>query len=197
MKRRDFLKKAGVGAAAAVAATAVNAPAVIGQKKYRWKMVMTWTPAHVVLYDGAVRLAKRIKELSEGQLQIDTYAAGELVPAFGTFDAVSNGTVEVGTSAAYYWAGKAPAAQWFSAVPFGLNAQGMSVWFHARDGLKLWEEVYAPFNLVPMPGGSTGVQMGGWFNRKVNKIEDFKGFKFRMPGLGGKVIAKAGATVHR
>ena len=104
-------------------------------------------------------------------------------------------TVEAGSGASYYWAGKEPATQWFAAVPFGMNAQGMGAWFHGGDGLKLWEETYAPFNLVPRPGGSTGVQMGGWFNKKINTIDDYKGLKMRIPGLGGKVVAKAGGTV--
>jgi len=195
MKRRDFLKKAGVGAAAAVAATAIKAPAVLAKKTYNWKMVTTWPPNLPVLQTGCVRLAKRIKELTDGRINIQVFAGGELVPPMGIFDAVSGGTVECGSGAAYYWAGKDPACQWFSAVPFGMNAQGMSAWFHAGDGLKLWEEVYAPFNLVPRPGGSTGVQMGGWFNKKINTINDFKGLKMRIPGLGGKVVAKAGGTV--
>lgn len=195
MKRRDFLKKAGVGAAAAAAATAIGAPAVIAEKKYRWKMVTTWPPKLPVLQEGAERLAKRIDAMSGGRLKIDVYAAGELVPAMGTFDAVSAGTVQAGSGAAYYWAGKETATQWFAAVPFGLNAQGMSAWFHGGNGLKLWEETYAPFHLVPRPGGSTGVQMGGWFNKKINSISDYKGLKMRIPGLGGKVVAKAGGTV--
>jgi TRAP-type mannitol/chloroaromatic compound transport system substrate-binding protein len=195
MKRRDFLKKAGVGTAAAVATTAVNAPAILAKKTYRWKMVTTWPPKLPVLQEGCERLAKRIGEVSDGRLQIQVFAAGELVPALGIFDAVSQGTVEVGSGASYYWAGKAPAAQWFAAVPFGLNAQGLAAWFHGGDGLKLWEEVYAPFNLIPRPGGSTGVQMGGWFNKKINSIKDYKGLKMRIPGLGGKVVAKAGGTV--
>jgi len=195
MKRRDFLKKAGMGTAAVVASTAVNAPAVLAKKSYRWKMVTTWPPKLPVLQEGCERLAKRIGEVSDGRLQIQVFAAGELVPALGIFDAVSQGTVEVGSGASYYWAGKAPAAQWFAAVPFGLNAQGLAAWFHGGDGLKLWEEVYAPFNLIPRPGGSTGVQMGGWFNKKINSIKDFKGLKMRIPGLGGKVLSKAGGTV--
>ena len=195
MKRRDFLKKAGMGTAAAVATTAVNAPAILAKKTYRWKMVTTWPPKLPVLQEGCERLAKRIGEVSDGRLQIQVFAAGELVPALGIFDAVSQGTVEVGSGASYYWAGKAPAAQWFAAVPFGLNAQGLAAWFHGGDGLKLWEEVYAPFNLIPRPGGSTGVQMGGWFNKKINSIKDYKGLKMRIPGLGGKVVAKAGGTV--
>ncbi len=198
MKRREALKKIGVGAAATAAATAVttlSAPAVIAQKKYSWKMVSTWPPKMPVLQEGCERVAKRIEDLSDGRLKIQVYAAGELVPALSSFDAVSQGTVEAGSGAAYYWAGKVPAAQWFSAVPFGMNAQGMSAWFHAGDGLKLWEETYAPFNLIPRPGGSTGVQMGGWFNKKIETIDDFKGLKMRIPGLGGKVVAKAGGTV--
>ncbi len=195
MERREFLKKAGTGAAAAVAASAVMAPAVIAKKTYRWKMVTTWPPKLPVLQTGAERVAKRIEEATDGRLKIKVYAAGELVPALQTFDAVSAGTVECGSGAGYYWAGKMPAAQWFSAVPFGLNADGMAAWFHGGDGLKLWEETYAPFNVIPRPGGSTGVQMGGWFNKKITSINDFKGLKMRIPGLGGKVIAKAGGTV--
>ena len=194
MKRRDFLKKAGLGAAA-VAATTVNAPAVLAQKKYRWKMVTTWPPKLPVLQEGCERLAKRVNEMSDGRLSIQVFAGGELVPPLESFQAVSDGTVEIGSGASYYWAGKEPATQWFAAVPFGMNAQGMGAWFHGGDGLKLWEETYAPFNLIPRPGGSTGVQMGGWFNKKINTIADYKGLKMRIPGLGGKVVAKAGGTV--
>ena len=222
MERRDFLKKAGAGTAVVVGAGAALSTAIVGcgkgdqaeveklkneveeykgklatltKKKFKWKMVTTWPPKLDVLQEGCERLAKRIGELSDGQLEIQVFAAGELVPAMESFQAVSDGTVEVGSGASYYWAGKEPATQWFAAVPFGLNAQGMSAWFHGADGLKLWEEVYAPFNLIPRPGGSTGVQMGGWFNKKINSIDDFKGLKMRIPGLGGKVIAKAGGTV--
>jgi TRAP-type mannitol/chloroaromatic compound transport system substrate-binding protein len=195
MNRRHFLSKAGVSAAAVAAVTTINAPAVIAQKKFRWKMVTTWPPKLPVLQDGCERLAKRIGELSDGRLQIEVFAGGELVPPLESFEAVSSGTVEVGSGAAYYWAGKEAATQWFAAVPFGLNAQGMSAWFHGGDGLKLWEEVYAPFNLIPRPGGSTGVQMGGWFNKKIESIDDYQGIKMRIPGLGGKVVSKAGGTV--
>ena len=195
LKRRDFLKKAGLGTAAAVASTAVNAPAVLAKKTYNWKMVTTWPPKFPVLQIGAERFAQRVEQASEGRIKIQVFAGGELVPPLGVFDAVSKGTVEVGSGASYYWAGKVPAAQWFAAVPFGLNAQGINAWFYSGGGLKLWEEVYAPFNLVARPQGNTGVQMGGWFNKKINSIDDFKGLKMRIPGLGGKVVAKAGGTV--
>ncbi len=197
MERRDFIKKAGIATAATVAGTAMNAPAIIAKEKtYRWKMVTTWPPNLPVLQTGAEQFAKRVEAASGGRIKIQVFAAGELVPALGVFDAVSSGTaVQVGSGASYYWAGKVPAAQWFSAVPFGFNPQGINAWFYSGGGLKLWEEVYAPFNLVPRPQGNTGVQMGGWFRKKMESISDFKGLKMRIPGLGGKVIAKAGGTV--
>ncbi len=195
MKRREFLKKAGTGAAVAAAATITGAPAVHAKKRIKWKMVTTWPPKLPYLQTGAERLAKRVEELTDGNFKIRVYAGGELVPPFGSFEAVSKGTVEAASGAAYYWAGKEPACQWFAAVPFGLNAQGYASWFWGGDGLKLWEETYAPFGLVPRPAGNTGVQMGGWFNKKINTIDDYKGLKMRIPGLGGKVVAKAGGTV--
>lgn len=196
MKRREFLKKTGKVAAGAVAGTALAAPAVLAKEKtYRWKMVTTWPPGLPVLQTGAVRFAKRVEEASGGRIKIQVFAGGELVPPLGVFDAVSDGTVEVGSGAAYYWAGKVPAAQWFSAVPFGLNAQGINAWFYGGGGLELWEEVYAPHNVIPRPQGNTGVQMGGWFRKEMKSMADFKGLKMRIPGLGGKVLAKAGGTV--
>lgn len=195
MKRRDFLKKTGAAAVAAAAASTVAAPAVIAQKKYMWKMVTTWPPNLPVLQTGAERFAKRVEEVSEGRLKIQVFAGGELVPPLGVFDAVSDGTVECGSGASYYWAGKVPAAQWFAAVPFGFNPQGINAWFYSGGGLELWEETYAPFNVIPRPQGNTGVQMGGWFRKEMKTISDYKGLKMRIPGLGGKVIAKAGGTV--
>jgi TRAP-type mannitol/chloroaromatic compound transport system substrate-binding protein len=197
MNRRDFLGKTAVAAGAVGAvATTIGAPAVWAQgKKYHWKMVTTWPPNFPVLQVGAERFAKRVKEATEGRITIDVFAGGELVPALGCFDAVSAGTVELFSGAAYYWAGKVPSAQWFSSVPFGLNPQGINTWFYAGEGLKLWEECYAPFNLVPRPQGNTGVQMGGWFRKEMNTMADWKGLKMRIPGLGGKVVAKAGGTV--
>jgi TRAP-type mannitol/chloroaromatic compound transport system substrate-binding protein len=207
MERRDFLRKAGLAATGAVAAAAglagcgqekkeeAQGPAVQPKKTYEWKMVTTWPPNLPVLQTGAERFAKRVEEVTGGQLKIEVFAGGELVPPLGVFDAVSEGTVECGSGASYYWAGKVPAAQWFSAVPFGFNAQGINAWFYGGGGLELWEEVYAPFNVIPRPQGNTGVQMGGWFRKDMNTIDDFKGLKMRIPGLGGKVISKAGGTV--
>ncbi len=194
MQRRDFLKKA-VGGTALAAASVVAAPAMAASKKrFNWKMVTTWPPNMPILQEGAERFASDIEKMSDRRLRISVYAAGELIPAMQTFDAVSQGTVEMGHGAAYYWSGKVPAAQFFTAVPFGMNAQGMNAWLYHGGGLNLWRDVYKPFNLVPFPMGNTGVQMGGWFRKKINTVADLKGLKMRIPGLGGKVMAQAGVN---
>src|SRR3990172_4901714 len=193
--RRRFILKGAALVAAGAATQVVNAPNVIAQPKFQWRMATSWPPALDVLQGNAQRFGKIVDEMSGGRLKIQVFAAGELMPAFGVFDAASQGTLEMFNSAAYYWAGKEPATQWFTAVPFGMNAQSTYTWYYYGDGLKLWEETYAPFNLVPRPSASTGVQMGGWFRKKINTIADYKGLKMRIPGLGGKVVAKAGGTV--
>jgi TRAP-type mannitol/chloroaromatic compound transport system substrate-binding protein len=163
-------------------------------KSYRWKMVTTWPPGFPVLQEGAERFADNIKLMSNGRLSIKVYAGGELIPPLQTFDAVSQGTVEMGHGSAYYWAGKVPEAQFFSTVPFGMTARGMNAWLYDGGGLELWREVYKPFHVIPFPLGNTGVQMGGWFNKEINSLADIKGLKMRIPGLGGKVFAKAGGN---
>ncbi|MGY0398707.1 MAG: TRAP transporter substrate-binding protein [Ostreibacterium sp.] len=192
MKRRNFLKTASVAAAAtAVGATTAQA---VEDKVYHWKMVTSWPKNFPGLGTSANFLAKKIAEMSDGQLNITVYGAGELVPALGVFDAVSSGTAQMGHSGAYYWKGKSEATQFFSSVPFGLTADEMTAWLYYGGGLELWHEVYAPFNLIAFPAGNTGVQMGGWFNKEINTIEDLKGLKMRMPGLGGEVLKRLGGT---
>jgi len=193
VSRRQFLKTAGVATAAGAAMT-IGAPAVHASTKYQWKMVTTWPPNFPVMGEGAVMLAKWIETMSEGRLKIQVYGAGELVPALEAFNAVSAGTVEMGHGASYYWAGKSQAAQFFAAVPFGMNAQGMNAWLYAGGGQELWDEVYGAFNLKPFPAGNTGVQMGGWFRKEIKSVADIKGLKMRIPGLGGKVITKLGGS---
>jgi len=172
----------------------VDGPGIVSGKKYQWRMVTTWPPNFPVLGEGCNLFAAWVNEMSAGRMEIKVYGGGELVPALETFDAVRSGAAEMGSGASYYWAGKAPAATFFTAVPFGMNAQQVNAWMLSGDGLKLWEEIYAGFGLVPFPGGNTGVQMGGWFNREINSIADLKGLKMRMPGLGGQVLEKAGGT---
>lgn len=163
-------------------------------KVYRWKMVTTWPPGFPVLQEGAERFAEKLEEMSNGRLQINVYAGGELIPALQTFDAVSQGTVEMGHGSAYYWAGKVPEAQFFSTVPFGMNPRGMNAWIYFGGGQALWDKVYAPYNVKAFPLGNTGIQMGGWFNKEINSVADLDGLKMRIPGLGGKVFAKAGGN---
>ena len=199
MNRLDIL--AGIGAGAVAAGLTAFAPPGSGPaasggtgEVIRWKMVTTWPPGFPGLGTGAANLAKLIGELSGGRLQVQVYGAGELVPAFEVFDAVSSGTAEMGHGAAYYWKGKSEAAQFFASVPFGMNAQELNAWFYYGDGLDLWREIYEPFGLIPAPAGNTGVQMGGWFNKEINGLGDLDGLKMRIPGLGGEVLRRAGGT---
>lgn len=171
-----------------------GASAETPKKTYNWRMVTAWPPNFPVFQDGVTRFASDVKAMSDGRLNIQVFAGGELVPPMQVFDAVSQGTVEMGHSGAYYWAGKIPAAQFFTSVPFGMNAQGVNTWLYSGGGIALWREIYAPHNLVPFPMGNTGVQMGGWFNKRIDKVDDLKGLKMRIPGLGGKVLAQAGGN---
>ena len=193
MKRREFIKKAGVGSL--LAGSMVTAPAIAtGAEKYKWKMVTTWPKNFPGLGTGANKLAKLITDMSGGRIQVKVYGAKELVPEFEVFDAVSRGTAEMGHGAAYYWKGKSEAAQFFAAVPFGLTAQEMNAWLYHGGGMELWQQLYDRFNLVPAAAGNTGVQMGGWFNTEINSLQDLKGLKMRIPGLGGEVLKRAGGT---
>lgn len=193
MKRRDIMKAAGIAAAGALAATS-TAQAADKKKKIKWKMVTTWPKNFPGLGTGANNLAKLIGEMTNGRIEVKVYGAKELVGALEIFDAVSRGTAEMGHGASYYWKGKARAAQFFAAVPFGLTAQEMNSWLYHGGGMELWEELYAKFNLVPGAAGNTGVQMGGWFNKEINSVDDLKGLKMRIPGLGGEVLKRAGGT---
>ena len=138
--------------------------------------------------------AENVRIMSNGRLDINVFAGGELVPALQVFDAVSQGAVEMGHGSAYYWAGKVPAAQFFSTVPFGMEQKGVEAWLYHGGGLELWNELYEPFNVIALPMGNSGVQMGGWFNKKIETIDDLKGLRMRIPGLGGKVLDRAGGN---
>lgn len=194
MKRRSLLKGAVAGAAATLAAPAIAS----AQQKFSWKMTNAYGPGapfYVAGPGSPTDFIEKVKVLSGGRLQIQHFAAGELIPALEGFDAVSKGTVEMNVANSYFWSGKTFAAQYFTAVPFGLNFQGMTAWLYHGGGLKLWEEVYAPFNLVPIPMGNTGIQMTGWFRKPIEKVEDLKGLKMRIPGLAGKVYSQLGVDV--
>ncbi len=204
MKRRQFIATAAVAAAGATTAACGSKPAVTGAAtgspaalqpaQFKWKLVTTWPPNFPGLGTGANEFAKTIEQCSNGRLRIKVYGAGELVPPFEVFDAVSRGTAELGHSGAYYWKGKTETASFFSAVPFGLTSTEMNAWLYQGGGLELWRETYAPFGILPMPCGNTGVQMGGWFKKEIRSVADLKGLKMRIPGLGGEVLARAGGT---
>ena len=193
MDRRKFIKTLGVSSLVGGSAL-VAAPAVHAKKTIKWKMVTTWPKNFPGLGTGANFLAKLIEEMSGGRMKVKVYGAGEMVPPFEVFDAVSAGTAQMGHAAALYWKGKSPAAQFFAGVPYGLTGQEMNAWLYHGGGMELWKEVYAPFGLVPAAAGNSGVQMAGWFNKEINAMSDLKGLKMRIPGLGGDVLKRAGGT---
>jgi TRAP-type mannitol/chloroaromatic compound transport system substrate-binding protein len=161
---------------------------------FEWKMVTTWPRDFPGLGTGANYLAKTIGEMSGGRLTVKVYGGNELVPPFEVFDAVQRGTAEMGHGGAYYWKGKIPASLFFSGVPFSMTASEMMGWFYYGGGMELYHEAYAPSGVIPYPAGSSGTQMGGWFNKEINSVEDLKGLKMRIPGFGGEVLKKIGGT---
>lgn len=175
-------------------ANSTDSVAAAQPQTFNWKMVTAWPKNYPALGTSAERVAERINSMSAGRLTIKVYAGGELVPALEVFDAVSRGTAHMGHGAAYYWKGKTDTAQFFTSVPFGLSAIEMNAWLHKGGGLQLWQEAYAPFGVKPFAIGNSGMQMGGWFNKEIQSLDDLKGLKIRMPGLGGEVLTRLGAT---
>ena len=161
---------------------------------FQWKLVTTWPKNLPGLGKAPETFARMVGEMSGGRLTVRVYGAGEVVPAMGVFDAVSGGVAQVGHGASYYWKGKIPASVFFTAIPFGMTAQEMNGWLHYGGGEALWRETYEPFGVVPFAGGSTGVQMAGWFNRELTSAADLNGLKMRIPGLAGEVFSAAGGT---
>ena len=161
-------------------------------KTYKWRLVTSWPKNYPGLGMAPEKIANLVEEMSNGQMQITVYGAGEQVPAFGVFDAVSSGSHQMGHSGGYFWKGKVPAAQFFTSVPFGLTADEINAWVNRGGGLELWREIYEPFNIYPIPAGNTGTQMFGWFNKEINSLQDVKGLKMRIPGIGGEVLKEAG-----
>jgi len=167
---------------------------IASAKTYQWKMVTSWPKNFPGLGMGPERFSKYVDEMSDGRLTIKVYGSGELVPGFEVFDAVSQGTAQMGHSGAYYWKGKIPASPIFSAIPFGMTATEFNAWLHYGGGLALWQELYEPFGIVPMAGGNSGAQFAGWFNKEISSMDDLKGLKMRIPGLGGEVFKRAGGV---
>ncbi len=191
MDRRTLL--AGVGTIAAAAASTFPTPAV-AQGLRELSLVTDW-PHNTFNQGVAERLAERINGALDGKVRIKVFAAGDLVDAFETFDAVSAGVADMYHSVDYYWIDRSPAFAFFATVPFGLTSSELSAWIYHGSGQELWDELSAGFNIKPILAGSSGVQMGGWFNKELTSVDDYKGLRIRMPGLGGEMLRRLGATV--
>jgi len=194
MDRRSFLRTSALGGTAAAAST-LAAPAYATGKKVL-TMVQSWPRGFAVLDDAAVYVEKMVGEMSDGNLTIEKKAPGELVGALEVFDAVSSGQADMYHSADYYFIGQHPGYAYFTAVPFGGTAQELANWYHHGGGHELHNELGEIFNLKSFLAGNSGSQSGGWFRNEIKTAEDFNGLKFRMPGLGGKVLGKLGASVQ-
>ncbi len=192
MNRRSFIKKAGA-AGATVAASTIAAPA-IAQSRKEMVIVSSWGRDFPGLGTSAQRLAQRITDLTDGRITTQYFASGERVGGFDVFDEVASGNAQAYTSAEYYWKGKHPGFAFFTSVPFGLTYTEMGAWIFHLGGQELWDELSGDFGIKCLPNGNTGVQMGGWFRKEIETVDDLKGLKMRIPGLGGDVMAKVGAS---
>ena len=193
MDRRSFIKKASLAGAGAAAAT-VAAPA-IAQRRTTWRMVTTWPKNFPGLGVGAQRLADRITAATNGELTIQVFSAGEMVPALQSLDAVIDGSAEMSHGAAYYWQNKSVGLSFFTGVPFGMTSRELAAWVRYMGGQEVWDEIYDQFGLQGFLSGDTGTQAGGWFQNELKGIEDVQGMRFRTPGLGGQVWQRMGASV--
>lgn len=192
MKRREFLKKGAAGIGGAAAAT-VAAPA-ISAGRMEITMVSTWPRDFPGLGTAAQRFAERLSTMTDGRMKVNYFASGERVKAFDSFDEVASGNAQMYHAAEYYWKGKHPGWAYFTAVPFGLTYTEMNAWVRFGGGQELWDKLAGDFGLKGLMCGNTGVQMGGWFRKEINSADDLKGLKMRIPGLGGDVMAKLGAS---
>jgi len=194
--RRTFIKGAAIGGAgvAATAASSLPAPA-IAQERREWRMVTSWPRGLPGVGTGAERLAERITTMSEGRITVEVFAAGELVPALQVWDAVSDGTAQLGHDASYYHIGKTEGAAFYTAFPYGFTPDEISAWVAFGGGQELWDELYEPFNLRGFLAGNTGVQTFGWLREPINSVADLDGLRFRAPGNQGRVLGKLGVTV--
>jgi TRAP-type mannitol/chloroaromatic compound transport system substrate-binding protein len=191
MERRSFLGKAAAGVAAGV----VAAPAIAqSQPTIQWRLAASWPKSLDTLFGGAELIAKRVAEITDGKFQIRTFAAGEIVPALQVLDAVQAGTIEMGHTSTYYYFGKDPAFALGTSVGFGPNSRQNNAWWFFGGGAEAMAPLFKEYGCIAIPAGNTGCQMGGWFRKEVNSVEDFKGLKFRIGGMAGLVLAKLGAV---
>ncbi len=193
MQRRKFLRTAGVGSAAVAASATLAAPAIAqSMPELKWRLTSSFPKSLDTLYGGAERFAKIVAEATDNKFQIRVFAAGEIVPGLQVADAVQNGTVEMGHNASYYYFGKDPTFALGTAVPFGLNTRQMDAWLTQGGGEQLLNDFYKNYNIYGIACGNTGCQMGGWFRKEINTVDDLKGLKMRIGGFAGQVMAKLG-----
>ena len=191
MKRRQFLKTAGVG----LAATAVAAPAIAqSMPETKWRLTSSFPKSLDTLYGTAEVFAKAVAEATDNKFQIQVFAAGEIVPGLQVADAVGNATIEMGQTASYYYFGKDPTFAFGTAIPFGMNKRMLDAWNYVGGGIDLLNEFYKKFNIIAFPAGNTGTQMGGWYRKEINSLDDLKGLKMRIGGFAGRVISKLGVV---
>ena len=195
MNRRNFIRQAGTAGMGAAAASVLAAPAIAQENpKITWRLTSSFPKSLDIIYGAATEIAESVKEASDGNFVIQSFAAGEIVPALQAADAVSAGTVEMAHTCSYYYVGKDPTFALGTAIPFGLNARLTNSWFSVGGGNELINEFLAGHNLYALPAGNTGAQMGGWFRKEINTIDDLKGLKMRIAGLTGQVMQKVGVT---
>jgi TRAP-type mannitol/chloroaromatic compound transport system substrate-binding protein len=162
-------------------------------KKYRWRLAETWGPNFPIFGDATKNMAAMVKKMSNGRLIIQIDSSNKHKSALGIFDFVKQGQYQMGHSASYYWKGKDFNTMFFTTMPFGMTAPEQYAWFYYGGGMELMKEVYDKYGIMSFPGGNTGNQMGGWFRKEINTVEDLKGLKMRIPGFAGEVLAKLGA----
>ncbi len=204
IKRRDFLKKAGTGAAGAAALSAcgqtgggaTSQGGGIDGPRVSWRMQTSYPPSLDLLHGSGIRIGELVAELTGGNFTIRAYAAGEIVPGLQVMDAVMQGTLQCGLTPGYYYIGKSPALAFDTAIPFGLTTRQAIAWLHHAGGLDLINEIYADFGIISFPANSTGGQMGGWFREPVNSLSELAGLRMRIPGIGGEIMSRLGVTVQ-